>query len=150
MTTRKCTICEKTYDISEFAKRNSRSSGIGSWCKKCNSLKTKMSRMKYTKEGIKTKQRLWNLRSRYGIDEEFFDALLEAQNNSCGICKRLLNKTDSYRSRYVPVIDHDHNTKEIRGILCSECNKLLGIYENIILPNKLSFDNYLKNNLTKK
>lgn len=36
-------------------------------------------------------------------------------------------------------VDHDHKTKEFRGLLCSKCNRQLGWYEN----NKEAIEEYL-------
>lgn len=49
----------------------------------------------------------------YGLDWAQYIALLENQNNVCAICQ------------CVPAvfhIDHDHKTKQVRGLLCHKCN----------------------------
>jgi|SRR5579859_2942740 len=45
----------------------------------------------------------------------------------CNICGRLPYETESKRL----VRDHNHQTGIIRGILCDDCNSLLGILESI-------------------
>jgi len=55
-------------------------------------------------------------RTRYGISAEDYSALLAEQGNACGICR----KPKPMR------IDHDHKTKQIRGLLCGPCNAGLG------------------------
>jgi hypothetical protein len=39
-------------------------------------------------------------------------------NNSCSICNETFIKT--------PHVDHDHITGKIRGLLCHNCNAVLG------------------------
>ncbi len=51
--------------------------------------------------------------------------LLEKQYNKCGICK--INKCFTGKSF---AIDHDHNTGEVRGLLCRSCNVAVGWYKN--------------------
>ena len=53
---------------------------------------------------------------RYGITKEQYEKLLEEQGGRCAICKRFRKL----------VVDHDHKTKQVRGLLCSGCNILLG------------------------
>ena len=52
--------------------------------------------------------------------------LLIAQGYKCAICLEPFGdtlKTSSYRFR--AVIDHNHVTDKIRGLLCSRCNLLI-------------------------
>ena len=64
-------------------------------------------------------KRDWSkIKSRYGLTQERFLELLQSQDYACAICKE--------RS-YGLVVDHNHDTGEVRGLLCSYCNKLLGM-----------------------
>ena len=62
------------------------------------------------------------LKSRYGITPEGFDELFKKQNGRCAICKQQYHSTLH--------IDHDHKTKEIRGLLCNNCNRGLGHFKD--------------------
>ena len=67
-------------------------------------------------------QRNWRFR---GIDilYEDFETILKNQNNRCAICQVELEK---------PNLDHNHKTKQIRGVLCQQCNHGIGLFrENI-------------------
>ena len=57
---------------------------------------------------------------RYGLDDAAFEALLEAQGHTCAICLDPL-----VRGKHLHV-DHDHETGEVRGLLCHGCNTSLG------------------------
>lgn len=73
----------------------------------------------------KDKVRCSHFRARYGIT--FLEAkdLLAAQGGACSICYRPLSYSGT-KGRDLPVIDHDHLTGQLRGILCTPCNLLLG------------------------
>ena len=62
---------------------------------------------------------------RYGITEDSFNAILELQGSKCAICTEPLC-LDYTNSAMRACVDHDHITKEIRGILCARCNSALG------------------------
>jgi hypothetical protein len=56
----------------------------------------------------------------YGITPEQFAERLIAQDNRCAICR-----TDTPNGKGWQV-DHDHATGKVRGVLCVNCNTLLG------------------------
>ena len=66
-----------------------------------------------------SKHREQKLKKRYGLTEEQYNTILAEQEGKCGICKR-------YRRLSV---DHDHKTGKNRGLLCSNCNSGLGLFE---------------------
>lgn len=61
----------------------------------------------------------------YGISQADYDALLSKQNYVCAICGN--KETSKYK--YLSV-DHCHYTKKVRGLLCSHCNKGLGLFKD--------------------
>lgn len=58
----------------------------------------------------------------YGITVAEYDAMLRAQRGGCAIC----GTTVVGRRRVHWCIDHDHETGEVRGLLCSLCNTGVG------------------------
>ena len=54
----------------------------------------------------------------HGITVQTYLDMAVKQNYACGICRR------SFRNPLV--IDHDHRTGKIRGLLCTGCNTGLG------------------------
>lgn len=58
----------------------------------------------------------------YGLTQAQFNKMLSDQNGLCGICDVALTKANVN-------IDHIHGTKVVRGLLCTDCNLLLGKIE---------------------
>jgi len=56
----------------------------------------------------------------YGIDVSDYDRMLEEQGGGCYIC----GKKPAGRALD---IDHDHKTGKVRGLLCSNHNRALGL-----------------------
>ena len=62
-----------------------------------------------------------NLKYRYGITEEQYDQMLEKQNHTCAICNE--------KPKGNLAVDHCHTTGKVRGLLCANCNKGLGMFK---------------------
>ncbi len=54
------------------------------------------------------------------LSGEQFARLRRYQDNGCALCGEVRNDL---------VLDHDHKTMLVRGLLCTNCNHLLGDYE---------------------
>ena len=67
--------------------------------------------------------RHWRLK-KHGLTLEAFEAILRAQGGRCAICRI---ESPAGRGRGGWCIDHDHETKKIRGVLCHNCNVSLGL-----------------------
>ena len=57
---------------------------------------------------------------KYGLTPETFKTMLTGQGGVCAIC----GAPDWGRNG--PIVDHNHRTNKIRGILCNGCNSVLG------------------------
>ncbi len=75
----------------------------------------------------KEKQRTYALKVNYGLSIDAFEEMKNVQNNKCLICNKDFNELKKQ-----PHVDHDHNTGEVRGLLCGSCNTKLGWYEAFI------------------
>ena len=74
--------------------------------------------MSYRAELRPTKERQRTLR-RYGLTEETYAELLVLQEGVCAICRSAGSgrRSDNF------VVDHDHVTGKVRGLLCHPCNR---------------------------
>jgi len=65
-----------------------------------------------------------------GCTEGHYTALLESQNGVCAICGAAEGhkSKDGVSARLA--VDHDHETGEIRGLLCMSCNRGLGRFKD--------------------
>ncbi len=78
------------------------------------------------------------LKNKYNLSLEQYQRLIDKQNNLCKLCNKTLLKV---RGKMLsPVVDHDHATNEIRGILCCRCNVSVGALGDSIK----SFERILK------
>jgi Recombination endonuclease VII len=69
------------------------------------------------------RDRKHRLKQKYGITiDEYFDMLI-AQRGTCALCDRV----SSDETHGVLSVDHCHVTNRVRGLLCSQCNRALGI-----------------------
>ena len=91
-------------------------------------------------ERVKTieRRKLTNrLRTFYGIPVERYDEMLKQQNGLCAICH---NSPGPLKKL---VVDHDHATGYVRGLLCESCNFGLGQFRDNP-TNLLNAVKYLK------
>ena len=79
--------------------------------------------LKANPEKIRT--RAWK-RAGIELTWERYAALFNAQSQACAICCAPLAML-AKQSNNVAHVDHDHVTGEVRGLLCSNCNTMLGL-----------------------
>ena len=65
------------------------------------------------------------LRSSYGITANQFDAIVAQQQARCPICQQQMGGPK--RGPLHPVVDHCHETGRVRGVLCNNCNRGMGL-----------------------
>lgn len=126
--TQACRICARVLPLSGFRRQPTAKLGVDARCKKCES--------EYSRE--------WNMRNadryyekhllrKFGITLSEYEALAELQGGVCAICgelptgqrNRRRGEQRVFRARLV--VDHDHSTGEVRGLLCNNCNAGIGV-----------------------
>lgn len=66
---------------------------------------------------------------RYGLSVEQYLLMLEGQDGLCAIC--LKPETEIKRGTLAGLaVDHDHVSGLVRGLLCSRCNKGIGLLQD--------------------
>jgi len=90
-------------------------------------------------EARRREKRNAHLKTRYGMNQVQYEALFEAQRGCCAICRT--------KAARILDIDHDHQTGEVRGLLCKDCNIGIGRFKD--QPERLeSAIRYLRFGLT--
>lgn len=127
-----CKKCKLTFDYSNFSKDKRQKDGYFYYCKACCKEKDKERYIKnsddlcqvakehYSKNKQKVKNR--NLQKTYGLSLEDFNKMREYQQYSCKICG--IHEEKTYRGLFV---DHCHESGKVRGLLCKDCNFMLGL-----------------------
>lgn len=149
-TFKECNKCHDEKLLSKFWKNKSTKDGFHPRCKVCTKQDNKKSYINRIKKnpnyngekykqasknpGYKEKQRNSRYKRVYGITLKEYDVLFEMQKGLCAICGH------PERDKRKLAVDHNHETGEIRGLLCVVCNTNLGWYE----ISKIKVDNYLE------
>ena len=89
------------------------------------------------------KRRFARIKATYGLSHQDWLKMWEEQDGRCIICGMAFATPTNAQ------VDHDHNTGEIRGLLCNHCNFAIGLFndnpEFMIRAIK-----YLRKNILKK
>lgn len=116
-----CKACGETYTKDFFHKNKALKDGLHTLCKSCNSLKSS----NWKKEN-KERARDTDYKRKYGLSYAEYGFLLASQNSCCAICE--IRFEDAPRG--VLFVDHCHNTGEVRGLLCQNCNTAIGLLQD--------------------
>jgi hypothetical protein len=111
-----CKNCGVTKLLHQFQKDSSKKDGLRPECKRCTSTRRKLL---LSKETIRQR----NLEKNFGKGVlDTYSKLFEDQKGVCAICSSPENGRYKHLS-----IDHNHETGKIRGLLCNNCNRGIGL-----------------------
>lgn len=113
-----CQECERWRYLAAFAiiwNANNEYVGREPICKKC---KGKMGKDP-EKMSEEAKDKFYQ--SEYGLTLAQVQAMSRAQGDVCAIC---------HEKKFL-VVDHDHETGKVRGLLCYRCNTFIGGHKNL-------------------
>jgi hypothetical protein len=81
-----------------------------------------------------------HFRRQYGITYNDYLALHEKQLGLCAICGNP-EKLIKQGVKFDLAVDHDHVTGRIRGLLCNNCNRALGLMKDdaLVLQSALDY-----------
>ena len=147
-----CSHCKIEKPRSEFHKHKANKDGLNYWCKPCN--RTAIGQYRATPKGEEVKRKIkkkyrttpkgkeekkksdkkyWvtpngklskrkgKLKQKYNITLKDYDKMLETQGGVCAICST--DKPGVGFNHFL--VDHDHKTGKVRGLLCNICNIIL-------------------------
>jgi hypothetical protein len=114
---KKCSKCflEKTGLDFHKDKRKKKYPQLQAECIECSRIRNK----RRTRETMYNRQ--YHFKTRYNISLEDYENKKKAQQDCCEICKKKSDKL---------FVDHDHDTNEIRDLLCNACNWGLGQFKD--------------------
>ena len=72
------------------------------------------------------KRKKYGLKRDHGITIEQLNSLLFEQAGKCGICSKIFTQKVPFN----PQVDHNHNTGDVRGLLCRKCNMSIGLLQD--------------------
>lgn len=139
---RDCTLCGEWKTFEQFHKHGRGLMGRHSQCKACHN---RMKRERRAQRPLAPEaKRAQLLKARYGLTTDDFDAMFASQDGRCAICLKVPAR---------PCVDHNHETGQVRGILCHFCNIRLPAVEDekyhvpalAYLATHAANDNQLKN-----
>ena len=136
-----CSVCKQNKPLDEFYNSKQTKDGKGYRCKSCDY----KARKKWTEnnpERSRQSTRARNLKFKYNITIQDYEELLAKQDYKCGICGSTENNISKDYNTFS--VDHDHQTGVVRGLLCNQCNRGLGMLGDTIESLENALD-YLKN-----
>ena len=104
-----CKICEQELPLDAFTIDKRNKDGHGARCRPCT-----YASKPYSPE----RQRRYKLKHFYGMSIDDYNRMYQEQQGACKICQKNFGQL---------VVDHDHGTGEVRGLLCSQCNTGIGL-----------------------
>jgi len=128
---RKCGTCRKKFMVSDDHHRfcstpcqeESAKLKRNKWYK-ANKERMRFLGREWTKnnpEKRRAQYRKHRFKKKYGLTAEQHKELILSQNSKCAICKM------KFTQKRKPCVDHKHGTRGVhRGVLCNNCNFLIG------------------------
>jgi len=134
--TKLCPTCGQIKGRVEFSKDKKSKDGLLYCCKTCRETYRKSWRnlnrtkdnavsrewQRRNKEKLKLIRLKWKLKHKFKLPLDAYQKMLEAQDGKCAICKT----TVPGRGNKLFSIDHCHSSCLVRGLLCNNCNSMIG------------------------
>ena len=125
---KRCSKCGEVKVIGDFHVDKIKSSGRHSTCKVCRSLeKATLRKRKALNPSFAITEYLYLINRRYRLSYNTLEGMMDEQLGCCGSCGKSLIYPKSVRNYS---IDHNHDTGNVRGLLCNECNVALGLLKD--------------------
>jgi Recombination endonuclease VII len=119
-----CTQCDLKKPVTEFARHSGTKDGRRPDCRSCHA---KYHRRRRTDERVRRND---DYKTWYRITLDDYERMVAEQDGKCAICRCEPNHANKRHKRLV--VDHDHETGRVRGLLCNKCNRALGIFKDSV------------------
>lgn len=123
MDEKRCSKCREVKPRSGFYTNPSGKGGLQNYCKDCHRQHVREWSKKNGPRIYKERWRKYRdrdsaakVKRKYGLSKAEHDKMLWDQDRKCAICGEEAKLS----------VDHCHETGKVRGLLCSNCNHLLG------------------------
>ncbi len=103
-----CRKCNTEKSSDNFSPDKRLKDGLQSYCKSCQG-------KHYHSKRNSDDRKLSDIKRKYGLEPEEYNSMVQSTPH-CPICG----------SEEPLVVDHDHSTSEVRGLICHSCNLMLG------------------------
>lgn len=120
--TQECRKCYRLKPITDFRFANTQQNKRHKICSACRNIHRKIIR---------------------DANREEYDSLLEKQNYSCAICGITAEEIDKKL-----IVDHNHETLKVRGLLCWRCNSGLGFFKDNQIHLAMAIEYLVRNDET--
>lgn len=120
-----CIRCLKVKPASSYLPSNHTLDGYAQRCTQCRgdlavALKDRRRAVKRDTE----RMRAAKLRREYGLTEQAFLEMRVDQHDACAICR------EPFDARKAICVDHCHDSGNVRGLLCHQCNTAIGFLKD--------------------
>ena len=78
------------------------------------------------KEEVRFQRWQWSIKRRYGLTADEYYKIFNKQGGRCAICGR-----NQSGLKVKLMVDHDHATGRVRGLLCGDCNRMIGMFHDL-------------------
>lgn len=137
---KECISCHQIKDLTLFSFKDKAKGRLSNKCKSCDAVYQKgrlesnpdlvreQWRKAQSKYDLSDKGRSKKRKYLYGLTQERYEQMLNEQEHKCAICTKLKPL----------VVDHDHLTLQVRGLLCQNCNVGIGKLGDNLVGLKLA------------
>ena len=84
------------------------------------------------------------LKHKFGLTMDKYNEMHIKQNGKCAICNQSETNKDRHEGKIIKLsVDHDHETGQLRELLCGNCNRALGLFQDnpLILLSAIEYLN---------
>lgn len=127
-----CTVCKELLPLTSYHNSSKTRDGKGYRCIKCD----RLARKKYREDNYERfleLHRNQDLLVKYGLSLEDYENIRRVQDDCCKICGKHVSKNNGPVAKNGSqrlCVDHCHSTGKVRGLLCNNCNRALGLLKD--------------------